>query len=347
MLSCLPFSLDGMPAARSGHRREMSIPPSGQQHEISYGGQRAVVVEVGGGLRSYDVDGVAVLDGYAEDEMVTAARGQPLLPWPNRLHGGSYTWDGATHPVPEDEPEKGNALHGLCRFRSWTPRARDAGSVTMGLVLHPSPPYPFALDLTVRYALDDDGLLVETSAANVGTAAAPYAQGAHPYLTVGGLVDDALLTLPARTRVLTDEDQIPTGDEDVTGTDYDFRTPQRIGDLRLDFAFTDLERGEDGRAVLTFVSADGGRGASVWVDEGYPYLEVFTGDTVPDEQRRRQGLGVEPMTAPPNAFVTGTDLVRLAPGDRVTRRWGIVPLAVQGRPSGHSGSTTSASRKPS
>lgn len=61
----------------------------------------------------------------------------------------------------------------------------------------------------------------------------------------------------------------------------------------------------------------------MWVDEGYPYLEVFTGDTVPEKDRRRHGLGVEPMTAPPNAFVTGEGLLRLPPGATVTRRWGI------------------------
>ncbi len=43
----------------------------------------------------------------------------------------------------------------------------------------------------------------------------------------------------------------------------------------------------------------------MWVDESYPYLEVFTGDALPDPARRRQGLGVEPMSVPPNAMVTG------------------------------------------
>jgi aldose 1-epimerase len=97
--------------------------PSGEQVEIRQGAQRAVVVEVGGGLRCYDVDGRKVLDGYGVDEMVTGARGQPLIPWPNRLHGGTYTWDGAEHVVPLDEPEQGNALHRLCRWRNW--RATD------------------------------------------------------------------------------------------------------------------------------------------------------------------------------------------------------------------------------
>lgn len=299
----------------------MSALPSGEQVELVRGDQRAVVVEVGGGLRSYDVAGVAVIDGYAEDEMVTAARGLPLIPWPNRLHGGRYTWDGAEHQVPLDEPEKGNALHGVCRFRNWRATDRRDDAVTMALRLHPSPPYPFLLDLAVRYALTDDGLLVTTSATNVGTQAAPYAQGAHPYLSVGTLVDEAELQVPAASWLPTDGDQIPTGTDSVEGTAYDFRTPRRIGELKIDYAFTDLERTTDGRATLTLSA--GPRRVELWVDEGYPWLEVFTGDTVPDDARKRHGLGVEPMTAPPNAFVSGTGVIRLDPGECVNHSWGV------------------------
>jgi aldose 1-epimerase len=302
----------------------MSVPPSGEQVELVRGGQRAVVVEVGGGLRTYDVDGVPVLDGYAEQEMVTAARGQPLVPWPNRLHGGRYTWDGAEHEVPLDEPSQGNALHGLARYRAWRPVDRSGDAVTMVLRLHPSPPYPFCLDLAVRYALTDEGVVVESRATNVGSDAAPYAHGAHPYVTVGGRIDGALLTLPADTRLPTDEDQIPVGNEPVEGTPYDFREPRAIGLLEIDYAFCDLHRGPDGRARLRL---DGdGRAVEVWLDESYPWLEVFTADTVPQAERRRQSLGVEPMSAPPNAFVTGEGVLRLEPGESVVHRWGVRAL---------------------
>ena len=108
---------------------------------------------------------------------------------------------------------------------------------------------------------------------------------------------------------------------DSEGTPYDFRSPRRIGDLEVDFAFTDLLRGPDGRAVLR-LEGDG-RAVEVWVDEGHPWLEVFTGDTVPQEDRRRRGLGVEPMTAPPNAFVTGEGVLRLEPGQTVCASWGL------------------------
>jgi len=299
----------------------MPLPLPGNSIEIAYADQRATVVEVGGGLRTYEVAGAPILDGYRADEMVTAARGQPLIPWPNRLHGGRYTWDGQTHEVPLDEPGPGNALHGLCRFRGWEAAGHGASEVTMRLRLHASPAYPFALDLAVRYCLGPGGLTVQTSATNRGATAAPYAQGAHPYLTVGEPLDRVLLTVPADTWLPTDGNQIPTGREPVAGSAQDFRTPRLIGDQRIDHAFTDLRRDPDGRARLVLEGVD--RAVELWVGEGYRYLEVFTGDTVPDVDRRRQGLGVEPMTAPPNAFVTGEDLLRLEPEQSVERTWGI------------------------
>ena len=43
---------------------------SGEQIEIAAAGQRAVVVEVGGGLRSYAMNGRELLDGYGSTRCV-------------------------------------------------------------------------------------------------------------------------------------------------------------------------------------------------------------------------------------------------------------------------------------
>lgn len=50
-------------------------------------------------------------------------------------------------------------------------------------------------------------------------------------------------------------------------------------------------------------------------------MQIFTADTLAPERRRR-GLGVEPMTCPPDAFNSGEHLIVLAPGDSVTHTWG-------------------------
>jgi aldose 1-epimerase len=90
----------------------------------------------------------------------------------------------------------------------------------------------------------------------------------------------------------------------------------------LDHAFTGLERDGDGLVRVELEDADGAR-TVVWADEAYGYLQLFTGDPLPDVARR--SLAVEPMTCPPNAFRTGEALVRLEPGEAWTGTWGIRP----------------------
>ncbi len=127
--------------------------PSGEQIEISAADQRAVIVEVGGGLRSYSAGGREVLDGYAVDEMCTSGRGQVLIPWPNRLDNGSYGFKGRRYQLPLNEPETQTAIHGLVRWAPWNVAEREPGRVVMEHVLHPQPGYPFSLALSIEYAL--------------------------------------------------------------------------------------------------------------------------------------------------------------------------------------------------
>jgi aldose 1-epimerase len=298
------------------------LAPSGEQFEISYGEQRATIVEVGGGVREYAVDGRAVLDPYPLDAICDGAHGAPLIPWPNRLADGRYNFDGVDHQVAQTEPTKRNAIHGFLRWRSWRALERDPHRVVMGTTLHPFEGYPFALEVGVAYELGDGGLTVTTSATNVGEQVCPFASGQHPYLSPGsGLIDECSLELDAGTRILTDtERQLPTGTEAVVGTAFDFRSARPLGDQRLDFAFTDLGRDEAGRAWVSLAAPDSRR-AELWVDRSYPIIELYTGDTL-TEPRRRRGLGTEPMTCPPNAFQTGEGLVRLEPGETATSSWG-------------------------
>jgi aldose 1-epimerase len=296
--------------------------PSGQQIEIRAGAQRVVVVEVGAGLRSYTAGGRDVVDGYGEDELASAGRGQVLIPWPNRLEGGAYEFAGRSHQLPLNEPGAGNAIHGLVRWAAWSVGVREEHRVVMEHALHPHPGYPFSLALSVEYAVSDAGLRVTSTATNVGRDACPYGSGAHPYLTVGTqTVDPVILRAPGRTMLQTDARGIPVGAEPVEGTDYDFREPRKIGATKLDNAYTDLERDADGVARVELRHPDGGTSVSLWLDESYRYLELFTGDSQPSVERR--SLAVEPMTCPPNAFRSGEGVLVLEPGQSTRTEWGI------------------------
>ncbi|GAA1505530.1 aldose 1-epimerase family protein [Sphaerisporangium rubeum] len=299
------------------------IAPTGTQHTITAGGLRAVVTEVGAGLRELTHEGRPLVLGYGESETPFGSAGLPLLPWPNRIEDGKYDFDGQTRQLAITEPKFGNASHGLTRTLPWRAETHEESSIRLGLRLFPQPGYPHILDLGVTYTLDPSGLTVEFDAHNLGGSDAPYGFGAHPYLTLGGPVDDAVLELPASRWLSVDERKIPVAGHDVDGTPYDFRTPRPVGGTALDTAFTGLTPGPDG--VVRVRLTGGSHGVELWAGEGVRWLQLFTGDALPGPYRRA-GLAVEPMSCPPNAFRTGEDVIRIAPGTRTGHRWGIRPL---------------------
>jgi aldose 1-epimerase len=301
----------------------LATPPSGAQYEIRAGSQRATIVEVGGGVREYRAGDRPVLDPYPAHAMCDGARGTPLIPWPNRLADGAYRFDGTDFGAPLTEPDKHNAIHGFLRWRPWQVLEHQASRVMMGIRLHPLTGYPFSMDARVAYELGDGGLVVATTATNLGDRACPYGAGQHPYLSPGGgRIDDCTLELGAATRIRTDnERQLPAGTAAVEGTDFDFRAGKRLGGQKLDTPFTDLARDDRGRAWARLTAPDGSR-VELWADRHHPVIEIYTGDTL-TPSRRRRGLGTEPMTCPPNAFQSGEGLIRVEPGQSLTTTWGV------------------------
>jgi aldose 1-epimerase len=297
------------------------VNPSGDQYWLEVDGQEASVVEVGGGLRTYSAGGVDVVDGYSVDELAAGGQGQLLLPWPNRVEDGRYSFAGHDHQLALTEPGRRNAIHGLVRWANWRATAIAGDRVVMEHVLHPQPGYPFTLGLAVEYRLGAGGLTVTTTATNLGSGPCPYGAGAHPYLTVGtDRVDDVLLRLPASAYLHHDERGIPREERLTVRSPFDFTRPKRVGSLMMDIAFTGLTGGE---AVVA--SPDGARRVRLWWDAAHRWVMAYTGDGL-EPGRRRRSLAIEPMTCPPNAFATGEGLRVLEPGESWTTAWGIEAL---------------------
>lgn len=298
------------------------VAPSGEQFEIQAAGYRAVITESGAALRHLSHEGTPLIDGFSEDQMASGGRGQLLMPWPNRIEDGQYSFGGDDHQLALTEPSRHNASHGLARWAAWTLEEHTANSVSFVLRLMAQKGYPWTVDLHVLHDLSADGLTVTQTATNMTSSPAPYACGAHPYLSAGdGPVDDWELTLPAARRSLVSPDRLlPVGSEAVDGTDHDFRVSRPIRSTVLNDAFTDLERDRDGHAEVVVQGPE--RGLAMWVDENIRWLQVYTADDAGTTARR--SLAVEPMTAQANAFRTGEDLVTLAPdGGEHSVSWGI------------------------
>lgn len=294
------------------------VAPTGEQFTIAAAGYEAVLVE-SGGIRTLTREGVDVLAGYPLEERPVGGRGQVLMPWVNRLRDGAYSFDGQDHQLAISEPRTGTAIHGLVRWCSWRALEVARDRVRLGYRLMAQNGYPWTLDLAAEYAVDAGGLTVTLSATNLADSPAPFAAGMHPYLAIAATwVDDVILTVPADTWQLVDERLLPAGTAPVSW-DHDFRAGRLIGSLELDYAYTDLLRGDDGLAVVRVES--GGEATELWLDGSFPWVQVFSGDSL--ERGARESLAVEPLTAPADAFNSGTDLVVLEPGRTWSGSFGV------------------------
>lgn len=288
------------------------IAPTGTQFALRVGAHEAVVTEVGGSVRRYRVGERDVLMPYDVAELPPAVHGAVLLPWPNRLRDGAYTFDGEHYQLPLTEPERGNAHHGLVLHTRWRPVAHTTEHVRLALDLVPRPGYPFELHSEIEYRLDGDGLTVRLRTGNTGATTAPYGVGFHPWLSPGRhRLDDCLLEIEADGWVRTDDRLLPIAETDVPA-ELDYRVPRRLDAARIDDAFVRLHR--PSRVSLT--DPDGVR-VSCLAQEGVACWQVYTGDALPGP-RHRGGLAAEPMSCTADALRTGNRLIRLRPGQEHT-----------------------------
>ncbi|MDT0213173.1 aldose 1-epimerase family protein [Rothia sp. ARF10] len=294
--------------------------PTGEQWHLSVGRDELVVVEVGGGLRSWTRDGVEVLAGFDADEPCSSGRGQQLIPWPNRIRDGRYTEDGVDHQLALTEVDRHNAIHGLVRWAPWRLVARTDSSLTVAHRLFPQQGWDWHLASTTTYAVSPAGLTVTVHVANVGKGTAPFGYGVHPYVAVGEApMEEVELTVPASSYMEVDDRLLPVRTSPVDDTAYDFRAKRALAGHTLDTAYTGLA-GEDDRWRIT-VEPPGRAPVDLWADaEVFPWAQVFTGSVA-----GRRGVAVEPMTCPPDAFNSGDSLLRLGPGEAWTGTWGISP----------------------
>ncbi|SDT72140.1 aldose 1-epimerase family protein [Actinoplanes derwentensis] len=298
-----------------------STAKSGVQWSIEADGHRAVLVEVGGTLRSYSVDGVEIVDGFGTDEISPGSAGQILAPWPNRIRDGKYEFEGSAYQLALTEAPRSNAIHGLVNWSRWHLVSQSADAVTLEFDLPAQPGYPWALTLRSHWSVSADGLKCVQEVVNTAETNAPWGYSVHPYLKVPGVtVDETVLQVPAKSRVMADSRLLPIGATKIAGTEFDFAEPRRIGDLVLDTTFGDIDFDADGITTLTLSGGD--RDIVVWADDKFRYWQVFTADTLHGERHRRS-IAVEPMTCPPDAFRTGRDLIVLTPGQTWSTSWGI------------------------
>lgn len=305
----------------------------GKQFTITHGDYSAVICELGATFRKVQYRGKDIVVPFDENmQQSNTCQGFVLVPYPNRIKGGEYDFEGKHYELPIDEHARNTALHGFGYRYYWTLEELTESSVTLSWRVPNINSYPFDLTVTVTYTLTDAGLEIHVEAANHGDVNAPWGFGIHPYIANGGNAYGAAVTadndrcrleLKARTHLTVDGNLVPTGEEPVSGQ-YDLTGNPLLKDHNFDDGWTDVERAADGSTTATFTRIDGMK-VAVTGDKTINGWQVFTGDVMPDDQHPA-GVAIEPMTCNANAFNTGKHLIVIKPGETTasTVRIGVV-----------------------
>ncbi len=306
------------------HYQQSSFGPfTRHRYEHPDSGTHMVLVpEKGGCMTELTLRRQEIFDGYrTPDELDrnSGAKGMPLFPFPNRLAGGTYTWEGINYAFPINDKARPNALHGFSREQAMKITHQELNDLTAYVIctyhdpgLHKGYPFPFKYEMAIR--LDYSGSLeVEMHLTNEGTKPIPAGFGWHPYFRVDDRLHDMVLHLPSCQLVEVDEHLIPTGER----TPFrHFSRPQAIGNFELDNCFALTNEGK--KATLTLEGSMAR--LRYWQETGpgkFNFIQLYT----PED---RQSIAIEPMTCNIDAFNNGDGLIRLEPDETVSARFGLV-----------------------
>lgn len=291
---------------------------------IRFGKLEAAVSTFGASLRRYSGPRGSVW-GYQGKENKKGGQGDVLIPFPGRIAGGKYSFEGQSYQLQKNDKDGPNAIHGFLRSVQWevSEKTDTRARFVREIRADEFEGYPFRIRAQLTYTISESGLNCGFEVKNLGSTRAPVGIGFHPYFTVGTrIIDEAQLFFPAESLIEFQKNLLPTGRVvSVEGTDVDFRKSRTIGAVQINHCFTDLRYDASGIAHAELAYERGK--ISVWMDRSFPYVVLYTGDQIPGASRR--ALAIEPMTCATDAFNRPQwGLKTLSPDETFSGAYGIL-----------------------
>ena len=171
---------------------------------LSAGDTRALVAPgIGANCVAFESDGRPIIEPVPSLDELRAAPsrgGCPILfPFPGRVAGGRYRFDGRDYQLPLNAPAEATHLHGFAPRARWRVASQDAATcvcvVDHSLLTEADArgyPWPFAL--AVRWSVAPGRLRADVRVENPGSGDLPFGFGLHPYLVAA---PDAVVQVPA------------------------------------------------------------------------------------------------------------------------------------------------------
>ncbi|MFK7946288.1 MAG: aldose 1-epimerase [Saprospiraceae bacterium] len=273
-----------------------------------------------GDLKLYNGNkSLSILDSYqsADDAVAKAvAKSHFLLPFPNRMKDGKYTFDGKSYQFPLNDTTLQHSLHGFLETIPMEIIHQEATDIQAIVELKGSfnglEYYPFPFDFHVKYTLTNSELSIQTKIKNTGKTRMPIGFGWHPYFKLDTETVDVLkMQFPNCQSVEIDNRMIPTGKTmDYTA----FSDLNSIGNTSLDNCFI-LNNTNSKKVAITLQSKT--TTLSVWQEtDAFPYFQIYT-------PPHRQSIAIEPMTCNVDAFNNKNGLWILESGEEKQVEFGI------------------------
>ena len=226
-----------------------------------------------------------------------------LSPWVNRVRNGNYSFEGRNYQLPINEPNLGNAIHGLLARKPFEISQENSKATLSYRYTAEEKAYPFPFEMQLTYSFTEENIFqLRMTAKNTGEGNMPFACGWHPYfnLTEGNLADWSI-RFDSVSKFHSDSQMIPLREEN-----YDASTGVNLGEEILDnvFRLKSIEK-----HITHFYNKS--KSESLYIEQSsidFPFLVVFAPEN-------GNCVAIEPMSANTDAFNTGDGLRILSPGE--------------------------------
>ena len=203
------------------------------------------------------VDVLSAAEGFEAGGHPVSRSGIPLLfPYPNRIAGGRYSWDGQDYQLTPDLvpfDKTGNAIHGFCMDRPWRIVSQSESSVTAVFRTSVDAPERLALwpadaEIEVAYELRGSGLRSVITVRNPSDDSLPWGFGTHAYfrLPLSQTSSANQCTVYAPTARTWELNQcLPSGKIQKAPAGAELSSAPKFGGLNLDAVYTAITAEND------------------------------------------------------------------------------------------------------
>lgn len=272
------------------------------------GARCRIAPQLGLNCLSWEVGGRELLWTSPDIDLnpVPTRSGIPILfPFPNRIRGSRFSWEGKNYQLPTNDHDHKNAIHGFVCFRPWEVTYSDKSVLEARFDSRDFPElrgtWPSEYRCTARYSLPSrHSLCLDFAVENVGPVELPFGLGTHPYWRV--VADRAKIRVgrfpdgdaPLQAWVL--DDLLPTGAfRPLNPIELKVQSGVELGRNVLDTVLQTRRPESDLRWLLTETT----RGHDLMILTGCP--DVFQ-TFVLFTPHHRQAVCIEPYTCTTDAI---------------------------------------------